>query len=81
MKDVVCYFLREEIMKFKFSLFVVLVGLIGSAHAGTYTCDVELDNGSKTKIRGVSADSASQAARIVKESRNDVKYINCFKAD
>lgn len=54
---------------------------MGSAYAGTYRCDVELVDGSKTKIRGVIADSEAQAARIVKENNGNVKYINCMRVD
>ena len=68
-------------MKFQIGAFVVLAGLIGSAHAGTYTCDVELKDGSKTKIRGIVADSESHAARLAKESNSDIKYINCMRVD
>lgn len=68
-------------MKSKLCLFVALFGLIGSAHAGTYICDVQFDNGSKTTIRGVYADSESQARRIVKENDSSVKYINCMRVD
>ena len=68
-------------MKSRIGLFLVIFGLIGSAHAGTYTCDVELKDGSKTKLRGIIANSESEAARIVKENNSDVKYINCFKVD
>lgn len=66
-------------MKYKLGAFVVLFGLIGSAHAGTYVCDIEFTDGSKAKVRGVSADSESQAARIVKENNGGVKNINCMK--
>ncbi len=69
-------------MKFRnLGLGVVLAVSIGSAHAdspGTYRCDIELTNGSKTVVR-LQANSDSHAARLVKESRDDVKYINCFK--
>jgi hypothetical protein len=68
----------------KLKLFIIaMVAMFGaaSAHAGTYTCDVELNDGSKTKIRGVDADSESQAARIVKENNSAVKWINCFRVN
>lgn len=64
-------------MKLKLALLAALLGVIGSAHAGTYTCDVELVDGSKTTFRGVVANSASQAYNIVKQD-NRVKYANCF---
>ena len=68
----------------KLKLFIItMVAMFGaaSAHAGTYTCDVELKDGSKTKVRGVSAESESQAARIVKENDSNVKWINCFRVN
>lgn len=68
----------------KSKLFIIsMIAIFGavSAHAGTYTCDVELKDGSKTKVRGVSADSESQAARIVKESDSNVKWINCMRVN
>ncbi len=68
-------------MKFKFGAFIVLFGLIGSAHAGTYMCDVELKDGSKTRIRGIVAGSESHAARLAKEGNSNIKYINCMKVD
>lgn len=69
-------------MKLKL-LITTMVVLFGTAvaHAGTYTCDVELTDGSKTKIRGVVADSESQAARIAKDSNSAVKWINCFRVN
>lgn len=68
-------------MKIRLGLFGALFCLFGSAHAGTYFCDVELKDGSKTRIRGVVADSESHAARLVKESNSNVKYINCARVD
>lgn len=67
----------------KLKLLIVLATMFGtvSAYAGTYTCDVELDNGNKTKLRGVVADSESQAARIAKESNSSIKWVNCFRVD
>lgn len=65
----------------KTSLLATLLLSMGSAYAGTYRCDVELVDGSKTKIRGVIADSEAQAARIVKENNGNVKYINCMRVD
>lgn len=69
-------------MKLKF-LIAAMVATLGavSAHAGTYTCDVELNDGSKTKVRGVVADSESQARRIAKENNSSIKWINCFRID
>ncbi len=69
-------------MKFKLSI-VTLVALLSSVsvHAGTYSCDVELNDGSKTTIRGVIASSESQAARIAKENNSSIKWINCFRVD
>lgn len=67
-------------MKFKYGFCIVLFGLIGFAHAGTYRCDVELKDGSKDKIR-LTADSEAHAARLVKESNSSVKWINCFRID
>ena len=69
-------------MKLKF-LIVTVVAMCGaaSAHAGTYTCDVELNDGSKTKIRGVIADSESHARRITKENNPAIKWINCMRID
>lgn len=63
--------------------FITMVALLGSVavHAGTYTCDVELDDGSKTKIRGIIASSESQAARIAKENNSAIKWINCMRVD
>jgi hypothetical protein len=68
-------------MKLKLALFTALFGVIGSAHAGTYLCDIELDSGKKTTARGISANSESHAARLVKESNSSVKYINCMRVD
>ena len=68
----------------KLKLFIItMVAMFGaaSAHAGTYTCDVELNDGSKTKIRGVVADSESQARRIAKENNSSIKWINCMRVD
>ncbi|MBC7622250.1 MAG: hypothetical protein H7232_02565 [Aeromicrobium sp.] len=64
-------------------LVIAMLAMFGaaSAHAGTYTCDVELNDGSKTKIRGVVADSESQARRIAKENNSAIKWINCYKVD
>lgn len=69
-------------MKFKF-ITIALIAFFGvaSAHAGTYTCDVELKDGSKATIRGVVADSESQAARIAKEDNEYIKWISCFRVD
>jgi hypothetical protein len=64
-------------MKLKLALLAALFGVIGSAYAGTYTCDVELMDGSKTKFRGVVANSESQAYNIVKQDSR-VKYANCY---
>ena len=69
-------------MKFKLSIITLLSLFVSiSAHAGTYTCDVELDDGSKTKIRGIIASSESQAARIAKENNSAIKWINCMRVD
>ena len=69
-------------MKFKL-IIITMAAMFGvaSAHAGTYTCDVELQDGSKTKVRGVIADSESHARRLVKESDSNVKWINCYRID
>lgn len=69
-------------MKLKY-LVITMVAMVGatSAHAGTYTCDVELKDGSKTKIRGVIADSESHARRITKENNSAIKWINCMRVD
>ena len=72
---------KEKLVKLQSGVFLALLGLIGSAHAGTYTCDVELKDGSKTKIRGVIADSESHAARIVRENNSSVKWINCMRVN
>lgn len=70
-------------MKLKPLIITAMVAMFGaaSAHAGTYTCDVELNDGSKTKVRGVTADSESQARRIAKENDSSIKWINCFRID
>lgn len=72
---------KEKPVKLQSGVFLALLSLIGSAHAGTYTCDVELKDGSKTKVRGVIADSESHAARIVKEGTSSVKWINCMRVN
>ena len=73
-------------MKINYSSFVISFALAVSASSafadspGNYRCDIELSNGQKTVVR-LYAKSDSNAARLVKESRSDVKYINCFKID
>ena len=66
-------------MKFKLTLSITVLFFAATAQAGIYRCDVELTDGNKTVLRGIVADSESQAARIAKESNNSIKWINCFR--
>lgn len=68
-------------MKIKLLLSTALLLGSASAFAGTYTCDIELNDGSKTTMRDISADSESEAASLARESNSEIKYVNCFQVD
>ena len=68
-------------MKFKALAGSLLLIASSSAFAGTYTCDIELNDGSKTTMRDISADSESEAASVARESNSEIKYVNCFQVD
>ena len=68
-------------MKLCYVALVLLVGYVGSAHAGTYYCDVQFSDGSKTRLRNITADSEAHAKRLAKESNSNIKWIDCARVD